>query len=329
VAAGVAPGRNASGPTADLTQNPSPTAFGRANLAPFNIFDRTLERERAVRTTGSQGVGVGTRGFIVPIGGAEEKLRDPAILKRFVEICGGRDARIAIIPTASAMADTGHQYEELFRRIGVADAVSLPFDSRADCERADWLEGLRSAHGIFLTGGNQLRLSTTLGGTSVAQVIRERNQAGAHVAGTSAGAAFMSEHMIAFGDEGSTPHADMVTLAPGLGLTHDIIVDQHFRQRDRLGRLLSALSYNPRPIGMGLDEDTAAFISPDDVFEVIGSGAITLLDPSAIEYSSMDSQRRHEPVSVIGMQLHVLIHGGLYDLATREARPGATVAEKS
>jgi cyanophycinase len=170
-----------------------------------------------------------------------------------------------------------------------------------------------------MTGGNQLRLSTTLGGTPIAQAIRRRNAVGMHVAGTSAGAAFMSEHMIAGGDEGSTPRPDLVTMAPGLGLTNNFIIDQHFRQRDRLGRLLTALAYNPFAVGIGLDEDTAAFIRPGDELEVVGSGGITIIDPTQLDYSSMDRARRGEPVSLIGVKLHILIAGGRFEIASRKA----------
>ena len=139
------------------------------------------------------------------------------------------------------------------------------------------------------------------------------------MAGTSAGAAFMPEHMIAGGREGSTPSPDMVTMAPGLGLTNAFIIDQHFRQRDRLGRLLTALAYNPFAVGMGLDEDTAAFIKPGDSLEVVGSGGITIIDPSDLKYSSMDQARRGEPVSLIGVRLHILVAGGRYEIDSREA----------
>lgn len=261
-----------------------------------------------------------SRGYIVPIGGAEEKLRDAAILKRFIAICGGEQARIAVIPTASQLADTGPRYVDLFREIGVAHAVSLPFEERSDCSRPEWLDELRQASGVFMTGGNQLRLSTTIGGTAVADMLRCRNrEEGLHVGGTSAGASVMSEHMIAYGKEGSTPRSDMVQLAPGFGLTHEMIVDQHFQQRDRLGRLLTALAFNPRPIGIGLDEDTAAFIDPSYRLEVVGSGAITIVDPSGMEFSSMDSARTHEPVSVLGIRLHILTEGCTFDIRTRHA----------
>lgn len=265
--------------------------------------------------------GRGRQGYIIPIGGAEERKGDPRILQRFVDICGGRDADIAIIPTASQLSDTGARYERAFKRLGVRRATSLPYERRADCAREDWLEVLEKADGVFLTGGNQLRLSTTLGGTVVARTLRRRNREGLHVAGTSAGAAIMSEHMIAFGDEGSTPRADMVTLAPGLGLTDRVIVDQHFRQRDRLGRLLTALAYNPKAIGIGLDEDTAAFIGPDDRLEVRGSGALTIVDPQDVSHTSMDSSHRDDPVCIVGLRVHVLTDGATFHLTTREAEP--------
>lgn len=259
------------------------------------------------------------RGYIIPIGGAEEKLDNPEILDRFVELCGGKSARIGIIPTASDLDDTGRNYEKLFRTLGIKHAKVLPFETRDDCENSEYLDYIEKSDGVFLTGGNQLRLSTTLGGTAVSQLIRRRNAAGMHVAGTSAGAAFMPEHMIAGGFEGSTPSPDLVTMAPGLGLTNKFIIDQHFRQRDRLGRLLTALAYNPFAVGIGLDEDTAAFIDPTEKLEVVGSGGITIIDPTDLSYSSMDKAKRGEPVSLIGVKLHILVAGGRFDVASREA----------
>src|SRR5205814_355446 len=142
-----------------------------------------------------------------------------------------------------------------------------------------------------------------------AKALRLRSARGVHVAGTSAGAAFLSEHMIAFGDEGATPRAGMVSLAPGLGLTNRVVVDQHFRQRDRLGRLLAALAYNPFAVGLGLDEDTAAFIDPEDRVHVVGAGCITAVDASSFEYSSISSAEVGQPICMIGVKLHVLTPG--------------------
>lgn len=260
-----------------------------------------------------------SRGCIIPIGGAEERLNNPEILDRFVEACGGKQSRIGIIPTASELEDTGRNYEKLFRKIGVKHARVLPFITREDCQTGADVDYIEKCDGVFMTGGNQLRLSTTLGGTKVAKLIRRRNAAGMHVAGTSAGAAFMPEHMIAGGAEGSTPSPDMVTLAPGLGLTNAIIIDQHFRQRDRLGRLLTALAYNPFAVGIGLDEDTAAFIHPAGELEVVGSGGITVIDPTNISHSSMDRAKRGETVSLIGLKLHILVSGGRFNIASRVA----------
>jgi cyanophycinase len=164
-----------------------------------------------------------------------------------------------------------------------------------------------------------LRLTTLLGGTPVAKLIRTRNAHGVTVGGTSAGASILSEHMIAAGDEGSSLIAGSVRLAPGLGLTNRIIIDQHFRQRDRLGRLLTALAYNPFAVGIGLDEDTAAFISPDEILEVEGSGGVTIVDGSDVTYSSIDKLGDGQPVCMLGLRLHILVAGATFNLNTHHA----------
>ena len=174
-----------------------------------------------------------TRGWIVPIGGAENKENDPHILERFVRVSGGEAANIVVIPTASRMHETGARYEKLFTELGAAQVAIMDFDTRRDCQEAGRLRRLEEATGIFFTGGNQLRLTTLLGGTPVAKLIRVRNARGVAVGGTSAGASILSEHMIAFGDEGSAVISGSVRLAPGLGLTNRFIIDQHFRERDR------------------------------------------------------------------------------------------------
>ena len=262
------------------------------------------------------------RGWIIPIGGAEEKEDGPHILRRFVDHCGGADANIVVIPTASRAKDTGQRYERLFGELGVRQVKALDFDTRRDCEEPSRIARIEQATGIFLTGGNQLRLSTMLGGTLVAKTLRKCNAAGVHVAGTSAGASFISEHMIAFGEEGSSPIAGSVRLAPGLGLTNRFIIDQHFRQRDRIGRLVTALAYNPFAIGIGLDEDTAAFIGPDNTLEVVGSGSITIVDASELKFSNMDQVDEGRPVCMLGLKLHFLVAGASFNLETREAAAG-------
>lgn len=259
------------------------------------------------------------RGAIVPIGGAEAKTGTRDILARVIALAGNADARIAVIPTASELPDTGDRYAHLFDDLGAGHVDVLSITEREHARVPAAVETVERATGIFMTGGNQLRLSTILGGTPLAQAVRRRNAAGAVVAGTSAGAAVMPEHMIAGGTTGPTPTPESVTLAPGLGLTNRLVIDQHFRQRDRLGRLLTAVSYNPFATGVGIDEDTALVLGPDNVFEVIGSGTVTVVDPSDLTYSSMDSARTGEPVSLIGLKVHVLAAGCRYDTEARVA----------
>ena len=271
----------------------------------------------------------GQRGWIIPIGGAEEKENSPQILRRFLHLAGGREADVVVIPTASQMRDTGERYERIFGELGAGRVSALDFDTRRDCEEPGRLERLKQATGVFFTGGNQLRLGTLLGGTPVAKALRVLNAAGVPVAGTSAGAAFISEHMIAFGSEGSTPVAGSVRLAPGLGLTNRFIIDQHFRQRDRLGRLLTALAYNPFAVGIGLDEDTAAFIAPDNTVHVEGSGAITVVDAAGVQFSSMDSVAEGRPVCLLDLKMHILTQGATFNLHTRLASAGSLLRPKS
>ena len=269
-----------------------------------------------------------TRGWIVPIGGAENKENDRAILERFLEVSGGRDADVVVIPTASKLAETGSKYQALFTELGAARVDVMDFDTRRDCQEPNRLARLEQASGIFFTGGNQLRLTTLLGGTPVAKLIRIRNANGATVGGTSAGASILSEHMIAFGDEGSSPVAGSVRLAPGLGLTNRFVIDQHFRQRDRFGRLLTALAYNPFAVGIGLDEDTAAFIGPDNTLEVVGSGGVTVVDAAGLSFTSMDMVNEGEPVCMLGLTVHILVAGATFNLHTRQASAGTLVRSK-
>ena len=260
-----------------------------------------------------------TRGWIVPIGGAENKENDPRILQRFIDVSGGPDADIVVIPTASQLHETGHRYEQVFRDLGARRVSVMDFDTRRDCQEPSRLERLEQASGIFFTGGNQLRLTTLLGGTPVAKLIRNRNAHGVTVGGTSAGASILSEHMIAFGDEGGSAISGSVLLAPGLGLTNRFVIDQHFRERDRFGRLLTALAYNPFAVGVGLDEDTAAFIGPSNLLEVEGTGGVTVVDAADVTYSSMDSIAEGQPLCMLGLKVHLLVAGATFNLHSRVA----------
>ncbi|HPF47243.1 MAG: cyanophycinase [Alphaproteobacteria bacterium] len=261
------------------------------------------------------------RGYIIPIGGAENKDTNPSILKKFTEISGGKNAKIVIIPTASRLDDTGERYEKIFSEIGAGEVSHIDITSREDCNNPEFASRCEEATGIFITGGNQLRLATILGGTAVAQVIRTANARGVHVAGTSAGASIMSEHMIAGGESNESPREGGAILAPGLGLTNAMIIDQHFSERNRLGRLLSAIAFNPFLMGMGIDEDTAAFIGPDDMCEVIGSGTVTIVDGVDLTYSSAYGTDNTKALGLLGLKLDILHEGCLYNFDIREAFP--------
>jgi cyanophycinase len=238
------------------------------------------------------------------------------------------DADLVVIPTASRVHETGPRYEQTFRSLGAARVTVMDFDTRRDCREPGRLRRIEEASGIFFTGGNQLRLTTLLGGTPVAKLIRLRNAQGVTVGGTSAGASILCEHMIAGGDEGSAIVAGSVRLAPGLGLTNRFIIDQHFRERDRLGRLLTAVAYNPFAVGLGLDEDTAVFIGPEDMVEVEGSGSVTVVDPAEVSFSSIGTVEDGQPACMLGLRLHMLVAGATFNLKTRVAGATALIPSK-
>ncbi len=256
-------------------------------------------------------------GTVIIIGGAEDKVRDRAILGRFVALAGGKSARIAVISTASALGpETGERYAKVFTDLGAADVRTIHAVTRPSANDETATAAVRAARGIFLTGGNQLRLSATIGGTRLAEAITERFHAGATVAGTSAGASAMSSHMIAFGASGATPKLRMAQIAAGLGLLPGVIVDQHFQQRNRLGRLLALIAQNPSLLGLGVDEDTAGVVGPDGVMEVIGRGSVTIVDGAGSDTDAWEV-RGHRPVMISNVVLHSLPAGYRFDLRRR------------
>ena len=264
-----------------------------------------------------------THGTVIVIGGAEDKVRDRLILGRFVALAGGRDARIAVISTASSMGpEAGERYRSIFTELGAERVMPLHAVTRTQANDEHIARQVREATGVFLTGGNQLRLSSMIGGTRLADAIMTRFQAGSVVAGTSAGASAVSSHMIAFGASGATPKHRMAQIAAGLGLLPGVIVDQHFQQRNRLGRLLSLIAQNPSLLGLGVDEDTAGVVGPDSVMEVIGRGSVTVVDGSASETDAWEI-RGHRPLMISGVVLHSLPAGYRFDLRrrTRVAMP--------
>lgn len=262
-------------------------------------------------------------GLLIAIGGAEDKTRERVILRYFLEAAGGSDAAIVVLATASEMPETGERYADLFYRLHADSVEVLRIDTREHAleARDEALDLLEYATGLFLTGGSQLKFSSALGGTQIAQAIRQRHQAGMVVAGTSAGAAVLSEHMIALGDSGGTPRRRLVHMAKGLGLAPNLVIDQHFRRRDRLGRLLTALSYNPGLLGVGVDEDTAALVEGNGVLTVLGAGSVTVVDAAGLRYTDSHAVHRGQPIAMMGLRVDVLTAGCRYDLGRRESIP--------
>ena len=280
------------------------------------------------------------KGPLMIIGGAEDKLRKRTILKEFVAASGGADARIAVIPTASSLGvEVIEVYDALFRREGAGDVIAVRPETRDDAHDEDLVEALRSATGIFMTGGNQLKLSAIICGTPLGDAILDAHERGVVVAGTSAGASIQSSHMVAFGGPGSTPKQRMTQVAAGLGLLDSSVIDQHFDQRNRYGRLLMIVSQSPQLLGIGVDEDTAAIVeqrvvhapddpdaaedydgTPHDLLRVVGRGSVTIFDPARITTNAYEA-KRSSPILASGIVLHTLPEGSVFDLTTRALVP--------
>jgi cyanophycinase len=256
-------------------------------------------------------------GHLLIIGGAEDKLRQRQILSRFVSLAGGADARVAVVSTASSLGDEATElYQSLFHQFGIPDVRGLRPLSREDANQSATVEAVNDATGIFMTGGNQLRLSSVIGGTALGKAIIDRHRHGSIVAGTSAGASAISTHMVAFGTSGTTPKQRMTQMSAGLGLLPGVIIDQHFEQRNRIGRLLALVAQSPALLGLGIDEDTAALVSPAGIMEVLGKGSVTILDPARLQTDAYEV-KRHRPMMVSGVTLHSLPSGYRFDLRKR------------
>ncbi|MFY9819878.1 MAG: cyanophycinase [Thermoanaerobaculia bacterium] len=269
-------------------------------------------------------------GLVMAIGGAEDKVREKLVLRRFVAEAGGPDASIVVLATASELPETGERYLDLFDGLDAGRVDVLRIRTREDAldAMAEDLEVLEDASGFFMTGGSQLRISSALGGTPLAALLRRRHAEGMVVAGTSAGAAVLSRHMISMGESGGTPRRRLVQMAQGLGFAPDLLFDQHFRRRDRMGRLVTALSYNPEPLGVGVDEDTAALVDVEGVLTVLGAGAVTVVDASALRFTDSHAVHRGQPVAMLGLKVDFLTAGCRYDTRRRVAlAPEASTAE--
>lgn len=258
------------------------------------------------------------RGQLVIIGGAEDKEGDCTILREFVRSAGGTKAKIAVLTAATSLpGEVGEDYIRLFSRLGVENVRVVDTHHRDDADRENNLEIIGEATGAFFTGGDQARIIECIKGTKLDELLHQRHAEGMVVAGTSAGAAMMPDRMIVEGDSQTHPRADAVEMGPGMGFFPGIIIDQHFAQRGRLGRLIAALLKQPADLGFGIDENTAIIVDGDEV-RVIGGGSVTIVDESETTYNNLDEILRDEAMAVSGIRLHVLPHGFRFNLKTRQ-----------
>jgi cyanophycinase len=256
-----------------------------------------------------------SHGHLVIIGGGEDRKHDKEILSRFVELAGGRNARIVVITAASSIAEEMWQvYDKAFGDLGVEQRSHLHLRTRQDANDEDHIRDVVGATGIFMTGGDQKRLLAIIGGTALdAEMHAALKLRGACIGGTSAGASAMSGHMLAQGRAELHPEKGSVSLGAGLGFLHKVVIDQHFSERHRLSRLLSVVSQNPYLQGVGIDEDTALVVERGVGIEVLGEGAVTIVDGRSMS-SNVAEIANSETPELIDVRLHLLPSGSQYQL---------------
>lgn len=266
-------------------------------------------------------MGEKAKGTLVIIGGAEDKKGDRRILKHSVEIIGGSDAKLIVLTTATEDPETvGNNYREVFNDLGVNNIDILNINTRDDANDDRNTEIIRTASGIFFTGGDQLRITSILGGTKVYEELVNSYKNGVVIIGTSAGASVMSSTMIVSGNDNDAARKCTLKMAPGLGLLEEVIIDQHFAQRGRIGRLLCGVAENPHVLGVGIDEDTGIIVHPDARFEVIGTNSITVVDGKSIKSSNVSELMPNEILAIANITLHVLPAGYGFDMENREVK---------
>ena len=260
---------------------------------------------------------------IMIIGGAEDKVHGREILHTFFARAGASNAQIGIIPSASREpAIIGERYRAIFSEMGAKRIELLDIRDRQQCEDTSFYDFLEVCTGVFMTGGDQLRLCGLLADTPFMEKLRLRVQLGQiTLAGTSAGAAVMGHHMIAGGGSGECPNRSLVDMATGLGIIPEIVVDQHFHNRNRMARLMSAIAAHSDRLGIGIDEDTCALFERDGIIQVMGRGTVTIIDPQEMSYTNHPHVGANDPISICNLRVHILSYGDRYDMRQRSIVP--------
>lgn len=261
-----------------------------------------------------------TYGQLVIIGGAEDREGDCTILREFVRRAGGMNARIIVMTVATSLPEeVGKTYVGVFERLGVESVEVVDTKDRQDGENVDALAKFKEATGVFFTGGDQRRITECLKDTELHKLLLNRLQnEGLVIGGTSAGAAMMPDNMIAEGDSETNARMDVVEIEEGMGFFPNVAIDQHFAQRGRLGRLVTAISLQPVVLGFGIDENTAIIVNGDEI-EVVGESAVTVIDVEDMTHSNIRGVLKDEPLALCDAKLHILPHGYRYNLKTRTA----------
>ncbi len=259
-----------------------------------------------------------SRGTLIIIGGAEDKTGNRVILNRASQMLSEKDILTILTTATQKPEEVGRSYFEIFQSLGIKNLQILNINTRQDANSDEYCDKIRKSSGVFFTGGDQLRITSILGGTRAWDELIGLYRSGGVVMGTSAGASVMSSTMIVNGLENEPAKKCTLKMAPGLGLIGGVIIDQHFEQRGRFGRLLCGVAENPDALGLGIDEDTAIKLYPDLHFEVIGTNAVTVMDGRAIQSSNVSELNQNEILAVIGAVIHVLPQGYGFDLKNRK-----------
>lgn len=258
-----------------------------------------------------------TKGKLIIVGGAERRDEEQSVLKKIAAELPG-DRRLLIITAASYEPEgTAEEYTRIFHNLGVQAVDVADIRQRSDAEQPELVEKCERADAIFFTGGDQLRITSQMGDSPMFRCMKERYEAGTMIVGTSAGAAAIPHTMIVGGPGDESNRISTLSMAPGLGLLDDVVIDSHFAERGRMGRLIGAVMQNPRNLGIGIDESTAIVVTRGEHFEVVGPGAVYVVDGAGITYSGLSEENAEGIVPVHDVRLHVLGEGGCFDLESR------------
>lgn len=258
---------------------------------------------------------------LIIIGGKEDRSADKVILGEVARRVGGGKLVVSTVAIPSNPGDLFEEYEKAFRALGVKHIFKLEINERAEATLESKVRILDDATAVFFTGGDQVKITSQIGDTPVFKRIREIYEEGGTIAGTSAGAAVMSETMLVAGGDGdSSAVGGSVRMAPGLGLIGGVIIDQHFMERGRVGRLIGAVAQNPKNLGIGIDEETAIVVERGNGFYVLGPGAVYVIDGTEVSYSNIAEESLKKTLSIYDVRMHVLSQGDRFDLLNRRPR---------